>query len=491
AGFLAGLLGLIAPGGNADERRALPRAPYVSHGSVVVDGIATRPGRIELPYRLHRKPGPARPMLFFLGGGPGVSNLKNEPPAAWLDDFDVAVLEYRGVGKSSIVLDSPYFARGLRTLRGRLALADTAPLQQAYRDGFDDLRRQGVAFEDFSVDALAEDLERLRQALGVPQVYLVGHSFGTRIALAYQTRHRQRVAGSVLFAMNTPGGFVWQPQQVQQVLQRYADHLAGGGDGAAAAAALRQALAKPAARPERYLGVLPVNDAKALFVAYFMSFNSWTRDWSLRAVTGAQQGEGARWFLFSAAYDWFIRFGFNWADFFLKAYATDCDEAAIRAVDQAGQGTLFQSPSSVLFAGTAAYVAAGGRCAPSGLTPDYRNTLAINGEFDTTTPIERRPEGLPADRYVVIPGAGHADILYPDLGAAAHWLRGFLLHPDRAYPPSSSAGCGPEVSKPPAEPGAEGQRNAGNGASCSTPLPPPSPPRGGLATLGGTPHERR
>ncbi|TJZ70742.1 alpha/beta hydrolase [Chitiniphilus eburneus] len=488
AALFTGLLGMALPDGLGAASQ--PAQPVTTRGSVVIEGIATRPGRIELPYVLYRKPGPARPTLFFLGGGPGVSNLKNVPPAAWLDDFDVAVLEYRGVGKSSIVLDSPHFGRGLRTLRGRLALADTAPLQAAYRAGFDDLRRQGVAFDDFSIDALAEDLERLRQALDVPQVYLVGHSFGTRIALAYQTRHRDRVAGSVLFAMNTPGGFVWNPEQTQQVLTRYADHLAHR-DGEAAAA-LRETLAQPAARPDRFLGVLPVNDAKALFVAYFMSFNTWTRDSSLRALTGAQRGEAARWFLFSASYDWFIRFGFNWADFFLKAYATDCDEAAIQRVDAEGQGAVFQSPSSVLFAGTGAYTAAGGRCAPTDFTPDYRNTLAINGEFDTTTPIERKPAELPAERYIVIPGAGHADILYPDLGSAARWLRGFLLHPDRAAPPATTAhkagDCG--VAKPPAEPGAGQQWDADNGGACSTSLPPPSPPRGGLAALGGMPHER-
>jgi hypothetical protein len=54
-----------------------------------------------------------RPTVFFLGGGPGVSNIKNKPPEQWLKDFDVVVLEYRGVGRSSLVLKTPHFARGL------------------------------------------------------------------------------------------------------------------------------------------------------------------------------------------------------------------------------------------------------------------------------------------------------------------------------------------------------------------------------------------
>jgi hypothetical protein len=56
-----------------------------------------------------------------------------------------------------------------------------------------------------------------------------------------------------------------------------------------------------------------------------------------------------------------------------------------------GRKALFQSPSSMLFAGADAFEAAGGRCQPSQRLPDYRNTLAIVGEFDPSTPIERSP----------------------------------------------------------------------------------------------------
>ena len=55
------------------------------------------PGTIRLPYRRYRGTGTARGTCFFLGGGPGMSNLSFRPPEAWLDLMDVVVLEYRGV----------------------------------------------------------------------------------------------------------------------------------------------------------------------------------------------------------------------------------------------------------------------------------------------------------------------------------------------------------------------------------------------------------
>lgn len=405
------------------------------HGQLVVEPIRSRAGRIALPYVHYRHAGAKRPTVFFLGGGPGVSNLKFEPKPEWLRDFDVVLLEYRGVGRSSIELNSPHFARGLKKLQGRLNSQDAEVMKADFAAGFADLRKQGIVFDEFSIDALADDLERLRLALKLPAVYLVGHSFGTRVALSYQTRYRSSVAASLLFAMNTPGGFIWQPEQTQAVLQRYRAYAAR--QRIEHADAFAQLIDAPQARPSRY-GIFSLNDAKALFVAFFLSFNVWTRDHAYQALVSANEGSGGRWFLLDQSYDWFIRFGFNWADFFLKAYTADCDRDAIRRADAQGGEAVFQSPSSVLFAGMDGYEAAGGRCQPDAWTPDLRHTLAINGEFDTTTPLERRPAALSDDQYIVISGGGHADVLYPDHGRAATWMRNFFLQPQHR-PPQTDA----------------------------------------------------
>lgn len=408
-------------------------APQAERGTLQVGGLRTPPGTLTLPYVHYHTPGRVRPTVFFLTGGPGVSNVKHVPPPQWLGDFDVVVLEYRGVGRSSIVLDSPHFARALLRYGEGPASGHDAALGLAYRDAFADLARQGVDFDEFSVDALADDIERLRAKLGLEQIYLVGHSFGTRIALSYQTRYRQRAAGSILFAMNTPGGFIWHPEQTQRVWSRYRTALSRM-DPPAATALGHMLDASPAARKERY-GLLSVNNAKANMVAFFMSFNGGGRD-SVLAAMAPERTTGS-WYLYSLGYDMFIRFGFNWADFYVKAYTSDCNRAAIKAIGEQGRHALFGSPSSALFAGADGFEAAGGRCDAPALVPDYRNTLAIMGEFDPSCPIERKPDGMPDARFVVIPGAGHADVFYANQGATANWLRRFFLHPDQARPPGA------------------------------------------------------
>ena len=167
-----------------------------------------------------------------------------------------------------------------------------------------------------------------------------------------------------------------------------------------------------------------------MVVAFFLSFNAGTRDRALEAMAKAKSGSTTNWFLFSLAYDFVIHMSFNWADFFVKAYTSDCDHAAIEEVDRQGGGSIFQSPSAVLFSATGAFEAAGGKCVPDVFEPSYERTLAIVGEFDPSTPLERKPAALPSDRFVVIKDAGHADVLYADRGATATWLTRFFLHPN-------------------------------------------------------------
>lgn len=409
-----------------------------TRGTLVVDGLRTPPGRLVLPYIHHHYPDRVRPTVFLLGGGPGQGNLKNQVPPGWLDDFDVVVLEYRGVGRSSLILDTPHFGRTLLTYGEGTPAQQAATLDAGYRAAFADLARHGIAFDEFSVDALADDIETLRRQLGLEQIYLAAHSFGTRVILSYQTRYRAHAAGSVLFSMNTPGGFLWQPAQTRQVWTRYRDALAASQP--ERAAALDQLLRNTAPRPSRY-GFLPVNNARAMMIAFFLSFNSAGRDAALAALSNSRRGASLSWYLYSLGYPLFIRFGFNWADFFVKAYTSDCNREAIRQLGLQGQDTLFGSPSAPLFAGTDAFEAAGGRCDVPALEPDYRNTLAVIGQFDPSTPIERKPAGLPPQHFIVIPDAGHADVFFGKQADSAAWLRRFFLHPDQARPPGAGPGC--------------------------------------------------
>ncbi len=55
----------------------------------------------------------------------------------------------------------------------------------------------------YSVDQAADDLERLRQALGINQWVVLGHSYGGFLAQYYATKHPENVKGLVLLCAST------------------------------------------------------------------------------------------------------------------------------------------------------------------------------------------------------------------------------------------------------------------------------------------------
>ncbi|MDO5057608.1 MAG: alpha/beta hydrolase [Lautropia sp.] len=408
--------------------RPAATATHVDTG-VLVRPCHSQPGQLQLPYRHHHRGIAGRPVGIFLGGGPGVSNLGFRPPESWLDVMDVLVLEYRGVGECRPVLGSRHFVRALNQPISRLGLDGAVPLKAGLAQGFDALRRQGVAFEDFGLSALADDIEALRQQLRLPPLILVAHSFGTRIAQMMQTRHRASVHGSLLLSANTPGGLIWFPDDTQSVWHRWC----------ASAEARQSGLAEPVARLLTHgwdrQGQWHTNDSRALILSFFMSFNRSTRLRAMQTILAAEQGSSALWWAMGQGYALFTRFSFNWADFFVKGYVIDADREALAASDQQGHRALFQSPSALLFSGIDGFEAAGGRREPQPPV-DYRNTLLVTGEFDPSTPIERWPAEVPPVRRIILPGEGHAEALQAALRNGQPWLRSLTELPHTDSTPS-------------------------------------------------------
>ncbi|WP_437738229.1 alpha/beta fold hydrolase [Sorangium sp. So ce1335] len=81
-----------------------------------------------------------------------------------------------------------------------------------------DLRGHGAseapADADYSPAACAADVLAALDALGLPRVALVGHSFGTLVAIAAAAAHPDRVARLVL--VDAPGDFTRLPAEIRQ-----------------------------------------------------------------------------------------------------------------------------------------------------------------------------------------------------------------------------------------------------------------------------------
>ncbi|WP_437693724.1 alpha/beta fold hydrolase [Sorangium sp. So ce176] len=81
-----------------------------------------------------------------------------------------------------------------------------------------DLRGHGASEAppdaDYSPDACAADVLAVLDALGLPRVALVGHSFGTLVAIAAAAGHPDRVARLVL--VDPPGDFTQLPAEIRE-----------------------------------------------------------------------------------------------------------------------------------------------------------------------------------------------------------------------------------------------------------------------------------
>jgi pimeloyl-ACP methyl ester carboxylesterase len=177
----------------------------------------TQPARSTIGIALarHRASGTAAiGTLVFLPGGPGdsgVDALAREVaavPSRVRERFDIVGLDPRGIGRSDPVrcsasantappelLPDPVPATG--AARASLFAADRSYTRGCAKESGALLARVGTA-------PAARDLERLRLALGVPQLSFVGQSYGTFLGLAYAEAYPTRVRAMVLDGVVDP-----------------------------------------------------------------------------------------------------------------------------------------------------------------------------------------------------------------------------------------------------------------------------------------------
>jgi pimeloyl-ACP methyl ester carboxylesterase len=107
----------------------------------------------------------------------------------------------------------------------------------------------------YTIDALAEDVEAVRQALGLGRLVLVGHSLAGPVLTTFAAAHPEAVAGLVY--VDAVGDYAAYPRaRLQPILEREAAPAFGS----AARRATFEELLGPGARPETRARVLAALD---------------------------------------------------------------------------------------------------------------------------------------------------------------------------------------------------------------------------------------
>jgi pimeloyl-ACP methyl ester carboxylesterase len=195
-------IGAAALAALATAAPASARLRWSSCGDVEVECAAVRvpldrsgatPGSVRLRVARYAPPS-RRPTLLYLSGGPGGAGVQEFSDVLFevgglSRRFDLVSFDQRGTGESGLLR--------CRALERDERLRSTAA-------GADCARRLGARRAFYTTRDSVEDIEAIRQALGVPKLTLFGISYGTKLALAYARAHPDHVERIALDSVLDP-----------------------------------------------------------------------------------------------------------------------------------------------------------------------------------------------------------------------------------------------------------------------------------------------
>lgn len=368
--------------------------------------------------RIHADSDRLREPIFYLGGGPGMSNMGFQPPDELLAMHDVVLVGYRGVDGSS-VLDCPEFSNA--TLGdGREVFSDRslAIMTKAVKDCSARLTAEGVDLSGYTIQQVVEDLEAARAALGYEKINLLSESYGTRVAQVHAYLHPESLKRSVMIGVNPPGRFIWEPAMVDAQIEYYSQLWAKDETARVRTANLAETMRNVSRdMPKRWL-LFPIDSGKVNTMAFMMFFSRNTSAMVFDAFVAAEHGDASGLALMSMAYDFMVPKSFVWGDFFAKGGSADLDPNRDYAATLRAPDSIIGSPVAFAIWAPLSQAWPQDKMPPelSGVQPTAVETLLVSGSVDFSTPAEYATnELLPSlenGRQVILSEMGHVSDLW-------------------------------------------------------------------------------
>lgn len=176
------------------------------------------------------KPGPP---IVYLAGGPGIPGIGMGQVPVYFSLFerlravaDVILLDQRGTGMSSPSLQCPPPPASAPADVLASEASAVGQYVKILRSCADEMRARGIDPAAYTANAVADDVEDLRRALGAERLSLIGMSYGTHLALALIRRHAASIDRAVLAGTLGPDHAVHLPGAMDLLIRRVSQLLA-------------------------------------------------------------------------------------------------------------------------------------------------------------------------------------------------------------------------------------------------------------------------
>ena len=393
-------------------------------GTLVVpeDRADPRSRLIALPVTriLARSSHPLAP-IFYLNGGPGITNMTFPQANRLTAQHDVVMVGYRGVDGSS-VLNCPEVTAALENSADFLGKASLSAYSQAFASCAKRLERSGVDLAGYTLAEQADDIEAARVAIGYKRIDLLSESAGTRLGMIYQWRYPNSADRSVMVGVNPPRNFLYSGAEIDQGIERYSALCAQQPACRARTGNLAASMQHTAAHmPSRWY-FLPIKPGNAR-VGTFLGLTEATSvdaplsgPNTLDSWISAAQGDPSGLWLLSLAAGLTLPQSFVWGEFASIGMA-DAQPVERYFSSGADRGSIIGNPLAEFLWGAGGLVHAWPANPGENQYTSVQNsnvpTLLIGGTLDFETPAQNATKELlphlPNGHQVILSGLGHVD----------------------------------------------------------------------------------
>lgn len=376
-----------------------------------------------------KSPGPP---ILFLAGGPGVSGIEDAKGRrsslllALRETADVVLLDQRGIGLSKPNLSCDQTLEyPLNEPATREKLVETFKRQA--RVCAEENRRR-VDLSAYNTEENANDVNALREALGVEKISLLGSSYGTTLALTIIRRYGAHIHRAIMVGVEAHDQTIKLPANGEKQLLKLAAICKNDPNLGPRIPDLIGMLKTVADRLRKQPATVEVDDTDAtllrqkvlitvgefdlkLMTALFIGYDDGLREFPA-ALYSMSEGD------YSSLGKWALRFRRQQAN--VVHATTDCASGV-----SPERWRQIQDEEKTVFLERAFDFPFPEVCEAWGvreLEPLYRskirsdvNALFVSGSLDGRTPVSNAEDikkGFPNSTMVIIEGAGHGDRLF-------------------------------------------------------------------------------